>query len=84
MSRLQAVQSYLDKHELTKKVEDAINATVKAKPEEPTAFLVRCPNIILSYQMMYQWAISGCNLTVAASSDLRFRIADQPCSLQTR
>eukprot|EP00208_Stichococcus_sp_RCC1054_P006941 CAMPEP_0206147738 /NCGR_PEP_ID=MMETSP1473-20131121/34381_1 /ASSEMBLY_ACC=CAM_ASM_001109 /TAXON_ID=1461547 /ORGANISM="Stichococcus sp, Strain RCC1054" /LENGTH=480 /DNA_ID=CAMNT_0053544811 /DNA_START=118 /DNA_END=1560 /DNA_ORIENTATION=- len=34
-----AVQTYLDKHELTKKVEEAINATVKAKPDEPAAFL---------------------------------------------
>jgi hypothetical protein len=37
------VQTYLDKHDLTKKVEEAINATVKAKPDEPAAFLVRTP-----------------------------------------
>ena len=34
------VQDYIDKHELTKRVEDAINATVKAKPDEPLSFLV--------------------------------------------
>lgn len=37
---MQAVQSYLDKHGLTQQVEEAINATVKAKPDEPMAFLV--------------------------------------------
>ena len=36
-----SVQEYIDKHELTKRVEDAINATVKAKPDEPLSFLVR-------------------------------------------
>ena len=35
-----SVQEYIDKHELTKRVEDAINATVKAKPDEPLSFLV--------------------------------------------
>ena len=34
------MQDYLDRHELSKKVEDAINATVKSKPDEPLAFLV--------------------------------------------
>ena len=34
------MQEYLDKHELSRRVEEAINATVKDKPDEPLAFLV--------------------------------------------
>lgn len=40
-SATMSVQEYIDKHDLTKKVEDAINATVKAKADEPMSFLVR-------------------------------------------
>ncbi len=36
------LQEYIDKHELSRRVEEAINATVKSKPDEPLAFLVRC------------------------------------------
>lgn len=34
-------QAYIDAHALTQKVETAINAVCKEKPEEPTAYLVR-------------------------------------------
>eukprot|EP00884_Botryococcus_braunii_P017724 jgi/Botrbrau1/4635/Bobra.33_2s0007.1 len=34
-----SVQEYLDKHELSKKVEEAINQTVKIKPEEPLSYM---------------------------------------------
>lgn len=37
------VQSYITEHTLEKKVEDILNMTVKAKPEEPMAFMVRLP-----------------------------------------
>lgn len=37
-----SVQEYIDKHDLSKKVEEVINACVKAKPEEPISFMVRC------------------------------------------
>lgn len=36
----ETVQSYIDKHALQAKVEDALNACVKAKPEEPLTFMV--------------------------------------------
>lgn len=36
-----SVQEYLEKHDLSKKVEEALNAAVKAKAEEPLAFVVR-------------------------------------------
>mmetsp|Transcript_16068 Transcript_16068/g.40294 ORF Transcript_16068/g.40294 Transcript_16068/m.40294 type:complete len:481 (+) Transcript_16068:563-2005(+) len=36
---MSGVQAYIDKHGLTKVVEDAINATVKEQPEEPLAFM---------------------------------------------
>ena len=36
-----SVQDYIDKHELSKKVEELINTTVKAKPDEPLSFMVR-------------------------------------------
>jgi hypothetical protein len=38
----QAAAQYIEQHNLQKAVEDAINATIKAKPEEPFAFMVRC------------------------------------------
>ena len=38
-----SVQEYIDKHDLSKKVEEVINACVKAKPEEPISFMVRPP-----------------------------------------
>eukprot|EP00898_Chlorokybus_atmophyticus_P005717 jgi/Chlat1/6146/Chrsp41S00447 len=34
-----STQEYLDKHELSKKVEEVINATVKVKPDDPIAFM---------------------------------------------
>lgn len=36
----ETVQSYIDKHSLQTKVEDALNACVKAKPDEPLTFMV--------------------------------------------
>lgn len=34
------VQEYIDKHELSKKVEELINSTVKSKPDEPLSYMV--------------------------------------------
>ncbi|KAL0021189.1 hypothetical protein WJX77_011086 [Trebouxia sp. C0004] len=34
-----SVQEYIDKHDLSKKVEEVINACVKAKPEEPISYM---------------------------------------------
>lgn len=36
-----SVQEYLEKHDLSKRVEEVINACVKAKPDEPLSFMVR-------------------------------------------
>ena len=36
-----SVQEYIDKHDLSKKVEELINSTVKAKPDEPVSYMVR-------------------------------------------
>lgn len=36
-----SVQEYIDKHDLSKKVEEVINACVKAKPDEPISFMVQ-------------------------------------------
>ena len=36
-----SVQDYLDKHDLSKKMEELINTTVKARPDEPLSFMVR-------------------------------------------
>ena len=40
-STYMSVQEYIEKHDLTKKIEEALNAAVKAKAEEPLAFVVR-------------------------------------------
>ena len=36
----ETVQSYIDKHSLQTKVEDALNACVKSRPDEPLTFMV--------------------------------------------
>ena len=36
-----SVQEYIEKHELSKRIEEIINATVKAKPDEPLSYMVR-------------------------------------------
>ena len=35
-----SVQEYIEKHDLSKKVEELINSTVKAKPDEPLSYMV--------------------------------------------
>lgn len=42
-----SVQEYLDKHTLSRKIEDAVNAAVRAKTSDPVLFIVslfRPPN----------------------------------------
>lgn len=34
-----SVQEYIDKHDLSKKIEDVINQTVKQKPDEPVSYM---------------------------------------------
>ncbi|KAK9808026.1 hypothetical protein WJX73_006018 [Symbiochloris irregularis] len=36
-----SVQDYLDKHDLSKKMEELINTTVKARPDEPLSFMAK-------------------------------------------
>ena len=38
-----SVQEYIDKHELSRKVEEVINLCVKAKPDEPMSYMVSGP-----------------------------------------
>lgn len=35
-----SVQEYIEKHDLSKRVEEVLNATVKAKPDEPLSYMV--------------------------------------------
>ena len=35
-----SVQDYLDKHTLSRKIEDAVNAAVRAKTPDPVLFIV--------------------------------------------
>lgn len=39
-AHLQAAAQYIEEHNLQKVVEDAINATIKAKPAEPFSYMV--------------------------------------------
>lgn len=39
--RAQEVMDYLTKHELTQKLNDAVNAVVKARADDPIGFMVR-------------------------------------------
>ena len=36
-----SVQEYLDKHMLSRRIEDAVNAAVRAKAPDPVLFIVR-------------------------------------------
>lgn len=45
-----SVQEYIEKHELSKRVEEVINATVKAKPDEPLSFMVRPLRLVFTDQ----------------------------------
>ncbi|CAI5494118.1 unnamed protein product [Closterium sp. Naga37s-1] len=47
------VQEYLDRHKLSLRIEEAVNAAVRAKTDEPIAFIARhlqraAPSVILS------------------------------------
>jgi len=44
-----SVQEYLEKHDLSKRVESVINACVKAKPDEPLSFMVSINRICRSF-----------------------------------
>lgn len=46
---MQATQAYLEQHGIQQTVENLVNATVKAKPDAPLAFMVRVP---LPYQVI--------------------------------
>lgn len=43
-----SVQEYLDKHMLSRKIEDAVNAAVRAKTPDPVLFIV---SIIIQLQI---------------------------------
>ncbi len=38
---MQAAAQYIESHNLQKTVEDVINQTIKAKPDEPFSFMVK-------------------------------------------
>ena len=42
-----SVQEYIDKHELSRKVEEVINLCVKAKPDEPLSYMVQKPGMLI-------------------------------------
>lgn len=44
-----SVKEYLDKHMLSRKIEEAINAAVRAKALDPVLFIVRSLSIIISF-----------------------------------
>lgn len=47
---MSSVQEYLDKHMLSRKIEDAVNAAVRAKTPEPVLFIV-----ITSLSLWFGW-----------------------------
>ena len=58
-----SVQEYLDKHDITKRVEEVINACVKAKPDEPISYMVHmaAQSNLLN---VYSRTVRPCTLTV--------------------
>jgi len=42
-----SVQEYLDKHMLSRKIEDAVNAAVRAKTSDPVLFIVSFLRILI-------------------------------------
>lgn len=56
---LQAAAAYIEEHNLQKVVEDAINATIKAKPTEPFAFMVRTGGGVPEYRATESPGVGG-------------------------
>lgn len=44
-----SVQDYLDKHMLSRKIEDAVNAAVRAKTSDPVLFIVGTSLLLISF-----------------------------------
>lgn len=55
---IMSVQEYIDKHDLSKKVEEVINACVKAKPDEPISFMVHLCDTSFSNEMLSKQILS--------------------------
>lgn len=46
-----SVQEYLDKHMLSRKIEDAVNAAVRAKTPDPVLFIVNLSHFLFSLSL---------------------------------
>jgi len=44
-----SVQEYLDKHVLSRKIEDAVNAAVRAKTPDPVLFIVNLSHSLVLF-----------------------------------
>jgi enolase len=53
-----SIQEYIEEHALGKKVEDVINAAVKAKAAEPISFMVRnASERVRGIHLLSNWAL---------------------------
>jgi hypothetical protein len=52
-----SVQEYLEKHKLSSRIEDAVNAAVRAKSPDPVIFIVSLPHLVcqLCFHFMARW-----------------------------
>lgn len=72
--RAQEVMDYLTKHELTQKLNDAVNAVVKARADDPIGFMVHSLiplTVYRCHQHQYDHSFDECRLR--NSSSLRSR-----------
>lgn len=53
-----SIQEYIEEHALGKKVEDVINAAVKAKAAEPISFMVSAIFVFVFRGKLSNWALT--------------------------
>ena len=70
-----SIQEYIEQHNLSKKVEEVINAAVKAKAPEPISFMVSFrARLRFTHFFFYIYIFASCNLRACffgVSGDMR-------------
>lgn len=79
--KMVSVQEYIEGHSLQSKVEQALNMCVKAKPEDPMSFMVRC-----TWHLLPRTIIGSPRATIgtSVSFDLVFLLAYIRCMANAR
>lgn len=71
-----SVQEYLDKHLLSRKIEDAVNAAVRAKASDPVLFIVpipltTSPSPLLGFVLSFDFIVASVRSAVQSHAEGR-------------